>query len=216
MRASELIHEARDYHPAFHPHAIPDDMLLRRLSTMQRHIVQAVARLAEEALAARITIDQAELLASLDGTGIEIDGLLALSDVSVRFMDREILHPIALVAHANRHDPGVWPSAWIAGRRLHLIDKRHFGEIAHGWEEAAELVVLATITPPEIADDGTELVLDAAARTALVLDLVRFMAVREPDAQRAVASEIAAAGSELESLIQLYAFGTAPMGWRVK
>jgi hypothetical protein len=217
MKASELIHEARDYHDGFHPHAVPDVMLLRRLAATERRVVQEVTKLDSAALALPIVIDQETILESLDaGEGIEIPALIALTDVKVRAEGSTALTSVTLVSPSDRRSPRYWPSAWVAGRRLFLIDRRDFGGDVHGWETATELVVLAAVVPPALEDDDSELTLPVSARSALVLDLVRFMAGRVTAAQRDIPGEIAAAEPALAELIGLYAFGTAPMGWYVQ
>lgn len=179
--ASEVIDEARDWHPSFDPKVIQDKMLWRVISRAERSILQLVLEEADEVITVPDVIDLATISAALAAdAGIALAANLLVSSGVVRIVDTVEKVPLNLLAPIHQHDPPApWrPTAWIEGGDLVLLDLRRFGGTVTGWEQFDEITLQIVPAPVPIAANTSNLTVPDICRNAVVDALVLFMAAR--------------------------------------
>jgi hypothetical protein len=195
--ASEIIDEARDFHPGFDPRTVPDRVALRFLSRITRRLASRVTLEAEDALISKYVISAADLDLSLDGdsladpvveadSGVLLPAHLYLSkSVHVKWEDDDKRYPVTLTHYHGRYSTGAFrfPSGAIFGGRFYPMDCRRVNGSTggmHGWEEAEQVELMMVRVPSDLTQMDDLVGIHSVCRDALVTGVALAMAGRTP------------------------------------
>lgn len=216
---SQLIDRARDFHEKFSSRDIPNPMLLRQLTRLERRIYQSVHRLNDEALAETQVIDRGLIDAALSSaTGLT---LVQHYRVVAAFL-RDNEYPqipdvrIALVPQHNILNAAHrFPVGYLMAQKLFLAPRSTWGFTEEtGYETAKEVRVVLVPVPPEITQMSQPLKVPDAAGEVLTNGLVLFMARRKGVLDE-IPLSLEEAKEQEDSLISTLAFQSAPVSWHV-
>lgn len=174
----EILDEARDYHPAFDVRRVPNKLLLRALARVEQRIAQKVALESPEALALEYTVAGLGL-----GEGL-LAGITPPSHTLVLGVWAKVVKsgesvrvPVRLVSWADREGKGLadFPTATLAGGKLHLVNLTDYGGDKTGWEDVTQLHILYQPLPGVYADLDATVVLPDICHPALVANLALWL-----------------------------------------
>jgi hypothetical protein len=185
VTVAELLDEARDFHALFTRQQVPDVACMRALSRYARRLAEKIVALDEACLATQATVDNATLLAAVDGrSGIPLPAhLFLLRPVYVVRTSDGVRVPVEITDHASRNTEGAWrfPAASIVNGKLYplnLLDTLGTVYGANGWEEYDGLELMIVPLMDDLTGPTSVVALPDTCRDALVCNLALFMAGR--------------------------------------
>lgn len=183
MIASELIDEARDYHPDFRRKFGGDKPPIRRLSRIEQAVATKLAREEPDAISVSATINNAALTTALAGTGVlTVPAYIIIPKIrGVRLASSGGgIVKVHQINRAQQYEGGApFPSVATKDRALVLTDLRKLGMgDDHGWEDIDSIEYDYVPLPAPLVAEDQELTIPDGLGGYLVAALAEWMAAR--------------------------------------